>query len=305
MVEGASESLAAECARLCSLPSRINGVKSHAKAKKHEETATMKKRNYHVQPEEEEIAFTNIKTKTVGLPSKGTCNGMGAMCNLRVDPSLGAGRAALRRIPCLCQGCLSQLKLPWQHGVAAKKQARCKSSTACKWQGIFLGLNDWNMVNLLPTNKSDLEEIEDTQAVALSGITTMMAERVNVGSFGALSTEDPDANGHYVVEWTSDPCTLQGDTELTEHSPPEMVEKGSFVCEATHCNKVPRAKHWCTPSLLKTVARLQFVIDPNLFLEAESNVKKLPSSKDGRKAGPKRSSCFKFRRDNPQRHTWL
>jgi hypothetical protein len=43
----------------------------------------------------------------------------------------------------------------------------------------------------------------------------MMAERVNVGSFGALSTEDPDANRYYVVEWTSDPCTLQEDTELT------------------------------------------------------------------------------------------
>jgi hypothetical protein len=114
MVEqGASESLAAECARLCSLPSRINGVKSHAKAKKREETATMKKRNYHVQPEEEEIPFTNIKMKTGGLPSKGTYNGMGPMCNLRVDPSLGVGRAALRRIPCLCQGCLSHLKLAW------------------------------------------------------------------------------------------------------------------------------------------------------------------------------------------------
>jgi hypothetical protein len=62
------------------------------------------------------------------------------------------------------------------------------------------------------------------------------------------------------------------------------VEKGSFVCEATYWNKVPRAKHWCTPSLLKTVARLQFVIDPNLCLEAQSNVNKVPNQCDKRQA---------------------
>jgi hypothetical protein len=64
----------------------------------------------------------------------------------------------------------------------------------CNLSSFSAGLKIWN------SDKSDLEEIEDTQAVALSGITTIMAERVNVGSFGALSTEDPDANGYYVVE---------------------------------------------------------------------------------------------------------
>jgi hypothetical protein len=65
-----------------------------------------------------------------------------------------------------------------------------------------------------------LEEIEDAQAVALGGITTMMAERVNGGSHGALSTEDdPDTNGYYVIEWTSNSHTLQEDAELKECDP--------------------------------------------------------------------------------------
>jgi hypothetical protein len=283
MVEGATQSLAAECARLCSLPSRINGVKGHAKARKREEAATMNKRNYHVQNEDEEIPFTNLKMKTVGLP-KGTYNGMGAMYNLRVDPSLGVGKAALRRIPCLCDGCLSQLKLPWQHGVSADNQARYKSSVTCKWWGLFLGLNDWKIVSFEPTNQSDMEEIEDTQAVALSGITAMMAEHVNIGSYGALSTEDPAANGYYVLQWTSNPYTLQDDTALTEYDPPEMVEKGALVCEANYWNKVPRAKDWYTPSLTRTIARLQFVIDPNISLEIQSNDCKLPNNCDKRQA---------------------
>jgi hypothetical protein len=147
-----------------------------------------------------------------------------------------------------------------------------------------LGLNDWKTAKFEPTNNSDLEEIEDAQAVALGGITTMMAEPVDVGSHGALSTDDPDANGCHVIEWTSNPHTLQEDAELKECDPPEMVEKGTLVCEANHWNEVPGAKDWCTLSLVKTIARLQFVIDPKLFLEEESNDCKLPNNCDKRQA---------------------
>ena len=42
-----------------------------------------------------------------------------------------------------------------------------------------------------------------------------------------------------------------------------MVEKGTLVCEGNYLNKVPRAKDWYIPSLVKTIARLQFVIDPD------------------------------------------
>jgi hypothetical protein len=44
-------------------------VKGHAKARKREESATMNKRNYHVQSKEDVIPFTNLKMKTVGLPN--------------------------------------------------------------------------------------------------------------------------------------------------------------------------------------------------------------------------------------------
>jgi hypothetical protein len=63
-----------------------------------------------------------------------------------------------------------------------------------------------------------------------------------------------------------------------------MVEKGTLVCEANYWNKVPGAKDWHTPSLVKTIARLQFVIDPKLFLEEESTGCKLPNNCDKRQA---------------------
>ena len=62
------------------------------------------------------------------------------------------------------------------------------------------------------------------------------------------------------------------------------VEKGALACKGDHWNKVPRAKDWHTPSLVKTIVRLQFVIEPNLFLEDGSDDCKLPNNCDKRQA---------------------
>ena len=50
-----------------------------------------------------------------------------------------------------------------------------------------------------------------------------MAEHVETGLHGALATDDPEAKGCHVVQWTSNPCTLQEDAELTECAPPEAA----------------------------------------------------------------------------------
>ena len=35
------------------------------------------------------------------------------MYNIRCDPDLGVGKAAVRRIPCTYNSCIKQLELPW------------------------------------------------------------------------------------------------------------------------------------------------------------------------------------------------
>jgi len=53
---------------------------------------------------------------------------------------------------------------------------------------------------------------------ALGGITSMMAERIEEGGYGAFGVEDDeDGDGYYVVKWTSAPYTVQEDLELTQY----------------------------------------------------------------------------------------
>jgi hypothetical protein len=280
MVEGASKSLAQEALRLCADTSRLSGVKSEKKYSKREENSRLKLRHYHLQ-KPEDVKYCDIKMMSVGLP-KGAHNGILARYNLRCEKDLGIGVAAVRRIPCACAGCLEQLAKPWQPGVHANQQSRYASSTTCHFWPIFEGLNDWIIITLEPTANTSREEIEETWAEALDGIATRMAEKVEVGMFGAFQTADPDTDGYYLVEWTSVPNTIQEDVMLTKYDPPIQIKEGELVCDANYWNKVPRAKLWYTRPTepLSTVVRMQQVVSSKVELESISETNKLPHTCD-------------------------
>lgn len=90
--------LAHECARLCLHEDRLYGVKGHHKSSKRDEQAKLKERIYNVQ-EPDDVKFSNIKFRVQGF-LKGEHNGLTAHYNIRVDPDLGIGNVALRRITC-------------------------------------------------------------------------------------------------------------------------------------------------------------------------------------------------------------
>ena len=54
----------------------------------------------------------------------GQFNGLRAHYNIRTDPDLGVGWAALRRVACGCGPCKEQLKLPWVPRVHNSAQPR-------------------------------------------------------------------------------------------------------------------------------------------------------------------------------------
>jgi hypothetical protein len=91
MVETASKSLADECARLCTLDSRLQGVKGHTKHAKREASAKMKMRHYHVQ-NPDDVRYKHVKF----VAEKLTAGVKMMECyNIRANPSLGIGVVAL------------------------------------------------------------------------------------------------------------------------------------------------------------------------------------------------------------------
>jgi hypothetical protein len=278
MVNGASKSLAEECIRLCNDEERVCGLKGGAKNAKREMNARLKRRHYHLHSPEA-ARFVDLKMRVAGLPS-GRYKGIGAMYNIRTDPELGLGTAAVRRIPCCCEACVTQLKKPWRPGTPAKEQERYEQNRNCQWWSIFEGENDWNIIKCVPGKEANPEQIEETQDVVLEGLATMMAETVEVGGNGAFLADDDRYDGYYIVRWTSSPYTLQEDLLLEEFVPPIRIEAGELVCDAVYWETLPRAKHWWYPKgeTDTVTVRMQQVVASNLRLDEISTTNKLPNT---------------------------
>ena len=53
------------------------------------------------------------------------------MYNIRCDPELGVGKAAVRRIHCAFSFCIEQLDLPWDKNEKDTSQKRCITNKHC------------------------------------------------------------------------------------------------------------------------------------------------------------------------------
>ena len=285
-------SLAVESARLCSLPTRESGVKAEGgKRQKREAEAKMKSRVYHVQ-DPAMVKHKKINMSAAGF-EKGDHNGLLAHYHFRVSKDLGVGKAAAQHIPCACAPCMAQLELPWVVRVKAADQPCYASSSGCiYWPNFKMGvgepgINDWKILSLEPKKQSDPEEEEEARAEALAGMTEMMAELIKVGGQGAFSTLDENAAGYYVVDWMSEPYTLQDDVELAEYTPAMWLKAGELVCDARYYHEVVGAKGWYTPMEASeqrdTVVRVQQVVAADLRLKPIAADNKLPSGMNKRK----------------------
>ena len=289
VVEDSSLSFAEECARLCSASDRSAGVKGGAKHAKHDEKAKMKKRFYHVQ-DPNKVKHTDLKKVAIGFHS-GKKNGLMMHYNLRFDPDLGTGWAAVRRIPCACDACIEQLKLPWNRQLNLKQQPHyAPGNQQCKYWPIFEGLNDWIIIKLVDKLEcTNMNEEEEVHTETLNCLTTAMAEKVQEEFYGAMMTSDTSTkDGYYVVQWTSTPYSLQQDMQLSMYNPPIYLKAGELVCNARFLNEVPRAKQWYTPSVaeneMNTVVRMQHVVMANMTLNAISETNVLPRTCNRSKA---------------------
>jgi hypothetical protein len=282
--EGEENSLAVLAAEKLGDPSRSSGVKGDRKHAKREGAAKMTQRKYHVQ-KPEDVMHRGIKKVAKGF-EKGPHNGIMGHYNLCADPKLGVGTIAVRRVPCLCVPCRAQLNKKWDPKLPPKEQPRYAASTDCELHEIFQDLNNWKIIQLLDTNESILEENDEVHELVLKSIAERLQNDIEIGGYGAVMTDDPDADGYYVLEWDSKAYQLEQDLEQDQM----VFAKGDWVVEGIYLNRVPRAKQWYTKAPedevdgLKTIVRLQHVVAVDLTVDGESENQELPRNCDRRKA---------------------
>jgi hypothetical protein len=243
--ETETTSFARECLRLCTARDRKDGVKSSAKYAKREKAAKISGRHYYLQ-ERQNVRLCNLKMTAVGLP-KGTHSGLLARYNLRTDPDLGVSRAAVRRIPCSCHACWIQLMTPWKPSIEPIEQDRYRQNQECSLWNVFLGLNDWLIVDLRPTSGTDLDDIQESCYDVIEGLCRQMGEEIKQGQIGAIATDDTATLGYYLVHFTSDVFPFAPENREAVDDDNQQIEEGSLVVRAQFYSLMKGAPFWYVP----------------------------------------------------------
>jgi hypothetical protein len=250
----------------------VSGHKKHAKR---EAARKITERYYHVYDQETQFQHHKMSLESLG---SGDHNGLIAHYNFRFDPDLPLNMVAVRRIPCACDGCLDQLTLPWDKTLDDPKlQARYSPVGArCKYHQMFGSLNDWKLKKLTRHKEGDPDELEETFAEVLLGVSERNAKEIKKNHCGAVNWNE----GFYVIQWTGEPCTLQQDETWNDCTPPMLAKAGELVCKGRYLQRVPRARNWHTHAGPEedTTVRLKHVVATDLLMMEEAPDNKLPTS---------------------------
>jgi hypothetical protein len=262
---------AAECVCMLSNPSRINGIKSEGMRAKREAKALVEMNDYATYSMVDVPIIPDFKI----IFPKGKFNGVHAYYNIRTDPDLGVGWAALCRVACGCQPCKDQLVLPWMKGVDMSEQPRYAENRDCLLWLSYEGANNWRISELVPRTDEDKRGARKGMKCVLDALEARISRMVRKGDVGAIGTTDEEAMGYYVVKWLSEPYTLQNPTEGMSG----VIGAGVMVADALYFNRVKRAPYWYTVSGTTTVVEVRYALKTGLKLETiDDDNNKLPQT---------------------------
>ncbi len=171
---------------------------------------------------------------------KGKFNGIRAYYNIRTDPNLGIGWAAIHQIACDCVACKVQLKMAWMLRVDNSAQPCYAGIKGCKLWPSYEGENDWRICQLVPRSPEDEREAQGSNQCVLNAIEVRILMMIKEGEVGAVGTTDEVAMGYYVVRWLSEPYSLQVDTDGMAG----VIGAGTMVVDAIYFNRVRRVPFW-------------------------------------------------------------
>ena len=222
---------AGECVCLLSDPSRVYGIKSEGMRAKHDSKALVPRYMMGDVPP--------IPDYKVVLP-KGKFDGLRAHYNIRTDPDLGVGWAALRRVACGCGPCKDQLERPWVPLVEPAAQPRYAQNKECVLWPSYEGANNWKCCALIPKTEADKKEARKSIRSVLNAFKARMSFIMREGEVGAIGMTDKAAAGYYLVKWLSEPYTLHADTEGMSG----IITSTWYIAHKTGTHRQPLRRSW-------------------------------------------------------------
>ena len=134
-----------------------------------------------------------------------------------------------------------------------------------------MGYKNWRVVDLVTTNVTPEEEEK---------IGARINERILIGTFGAMRTNDKATQGYYLVKWITEPYTVQEDTVMMRVEPQQSPFVGEKMCDAVFWNPVPNAIDWHIPISKReglVMIRLKYVLITGVTMRMISDNNMLPN----------------------------
>ena len=130
------------------------------------------------------------------------------------DYELGGSKIASRRIPCSCQGYITQSKLSIENRYKG-------ASKECIYWNIFKqdDKHGWNDSRILSfKQKNDNEKMTDILDVTLQGLGETLSDSVCSGCYGAVPVDDCNVYSYYIVKWNGSPFQVNDQREFIINS---------------------------------------------------------------------------------------
>ena len=68
--------------------------------------------------------------------------------------------------------------------------------------------------------------------LVLQGMTQAAADEIEYNTMGVFQTSDCNTHGYYIVKWTGNAYTLQGNYKYHAFDPPVIIPEDELVCPA-------------------------------------------------------------------------
>jgi hypothetical protein len=104
--------------------------------------------------------------------------------------------------------------MEWKNMVPFQEQPQYQQNQECMYWLNFQGMNDWQLVECLPTREMKDKGIDLAYTEVL---VNKMSKQVESGKIGAFSTNDGRyPEGYFLVEWCDKPHVLQEDFDCND-----------------------------------------------------------------------------------------
>jgi hypothetical protein len=113
---------------------------------------------------------------------------------------------------------------------------------------VFLGLNNWLIVDLRPTAPTNINDVQESCYDVIEGLCRQMGEEIQIGQIGAVAIEDTATLDYYLVLFTTDAFSFDPEN-IGEASDDDtlQIEEGSLVVRAEFYLLMKGAPFWYVP----------------------------------------------------------